>query len=143
MTYVTADAMRERFGDQELVELTDNREPYLGEINFDKLNAALSEANSEIDGYVQVRYKLPLSIIPPYLVAIGCHVARYHLCTMVLTENDPIKIRYDNALKTLKAISKGDMALGGAPAGESAPIESSSNNVMITVGRRDFGGNAW
>ncbi|EXB25916.1 hypothetical protein J537_2304 [Acinetobacter baumannii 1437282] len=143
MSYVTADAMRERFGDQELVELTDNRDPYLGEINFDKLNAALSEANSEIDGYVQVRYKLPLQVIPPFLVAIGCHIARYHLCTMVVTENDPIKIRYDNAVKTLKAISKGDMALGGAPAGESAPIESSSNNVMITVGRRDFGGNAW
>lgn len=141
--YVTADAMRERFGDQELVELTDNREPYLGEINFDKLNAALSEANSEIDGYVQVRYRLPLPIIPPFLVAVGCHIARYHLCTMVVTENDPIKIRYNDAVKTLKAISKGDVALGGSPAGASAPIESSSNNVMFTIGRRDFGGHRW
>lgn len=141
--YVTADVMRERFGDQELIELTDNREPYINAINFDKLNAALSEANSEIDGYVQVRYKLPLQIIPPYLVAIGCHIARYHLCTMVVTENDPIKIRYNDAIKTLKAISKGDVALGGSPAGESAPIETSANNVIFTVARRDFGGRGW
>lgn len=141
--YVTADVMRERFGDQELIELTDNREPYINAINFDKLNAALSEANSEIDGYVQVRYKLPLQIIPPYLVAIGCHIARYHLCTMVVTENDPIKIRYNDAIKTLKAISKGDVALGGSPAGESAPMETSANNVIFTVARRDFGGGGW
>ncbi|MFW1840046.1 gp436 family protein [Acinetobacter gyllenbergii] len=141
--YVTADAMRERFGDQELIELTDNREPYQYAINYDKLNAALDEANSEIDGYVQVRYKLPLPIIPPYLVAIGCHIARYHLCTMVVTENDPIKIRYNDAVKTLRAISKGDVALGGTPAGESAPLETSTNNVMLVVGRRDFGGGGW
>ncbi|ENX33934.1 hypothetical protein F889_02598 [Acinetobacter colistiniresistens] len=141
--YVTADAMRERFDYQELVELTDNREPYVGGINFDKLNAALNEANSEIDGYIQVRYKLPLQTIPPFLVALGCHIARYHLCTMIINENDPIKTRYIDAIRTLKAISKGDVALGGTPAGESAPIESSSNNVMITVGRRDFGGRGW
>jgi hypothetical protein len=83
---------------------------------------------------------LPLQDIPPFLVNIACHMARYHACTQAITENDPIKIRYDDACKKLKSISKGEMGLGGTPAGESVPTESSSNNVILVVGRRDFGG---
>ncbi|MUT41125.1 DUF1320 domain-containing protein, partial [Acinetobacter baumannii] len=51
--YATADAMIKKFGERELIQLTDNEESeYLDAINYDKLNAALQEANSEIDGYL-------------------------------------------------------------------------------------------
>lgn len=143
MTYVTADLMRERFGDQELIELTDNREPYLNAINFEKLNPVLEMTNSEIDGWVQGRYKLPLPVIPPFLHGLACDIARYHLSAMIITENDPIKIRYEDAKKQLKSIAKGEIGLGGTPAGESEPLDTASNNVIFTVGRRDFGGSRW
>ncbi|MFW2163054.1 gp436 family protein [Acinetobacter beijerinckii] len=143
MSYVTATAMIQKFGEREIVQLTDNEAPYQDVINYDKLNAAIEEANSEIDGWLQSRYSLPLQVIPPFLVNIACHLARYHACTQVITDNDPIKARYDDACKKLKSISKGEMGLGGSPAGESNPTESSSNNVILVVGRRDFGGRGW
>ncbi|WHP04763.1 DUF1320 domain-containing protein [Acinetobacter corruptisaponis] len=142
MSYVTADAMIRKFGERELIQLTDNEEPYQYVINYEKLDAALEEANSEIDSFLVGRYPLPLQVIPPFLVSIGCHLARYHLCN-VIVENDPIAIRYGISIKRLKDISKSETGLGGSPAGESAPTESSSNNVTLVVGRRDFGGRGW
>lgn len=141
--YVTADVMRLKFGESELIQLTDVEAPYLGIINMDKLNAAMQEANSEIDAYVGSRYPLPLQTIPPFLMNIGCNLARYYAVTGDLSENDPIKNRYDSSIKTLTKISKGELTLGGSPAGESKPVQTSGNNVMFAVGRRDFGNGGW
>ncbi len=141
--YATVDAMRRKFGDSELIQLTDNEAPYLNAINMDKLNGAMQEANSEIDAYVGSRYALPLHIVPPFLVEIGCNLARYYAVTGDLSENDPIKNRYESSIKSLTNISKVELILGGSPVGESRPVQSSSNNVMFTVGRRDFGNGGW
>ncbi len=70
-------------------------------------------------------------------------IYRYHACTGAISENDPIKTRYDNAVKSLKEIAKGTIAIGGTPAGQSVPVQTSSNNVMFQVGRHDWGGNKW
>lgn len=141
--YVTADAMRLKFGERELIQLTDIEQPYQDAINMDKLNAAMQEANSEIDAYIGSRYPLPLQVIPPFLVNISCNLARYYAVTGDLPENDPIKSRYESSIKTLTKLSKGELTLGGSPAGESKPVQTSANNVMFTVGRRDFGNGGW
>lgn len=143
MSYVTVEAMRLKFGESELIQLTDHEEPYQYAINMDKLNAAMQEANSEIDAYVGSRYPLPLQTIPPFLVNIGCNLARYYAVTGDLSENDPIKSRYESSIKTLSKISKGELTLGGSPAGESKPVQTSANNVVFSVGRRHFGGGGW
>lgn len=142
MSYATAEAMLSKFGERELVQLTDNEEPYRNSINHEKLNAALEEANSEIDGYL-ARFSLPLQTIPPFLKNIACNMTRYHACTGAMSENDPIKIKYTAAIKTLKDIAKGDVGLGGSPAGDAKPVDTASNNVVFTVGRHDFGGRGW
>ncbi|ENX48767.1 MULTISPECIES: gp436 family protein [Acinetobacter] len=141
--YATVDGMLKKFGERELIQLTDTEAPYEDVINYDKLNAAMIEANSEIDGYLASRYQLPLPAVPPFLEAIACNMARYHACTGAISENDPIKTRYDNAVKSLKEIAKGTIAIGGTPAGQSVPVQTSSNNVMFQVGRHDWGGNKW
>lgn len=141
--YVTVEAMKRKFGETILIRLTDTEKPYQGVINMEKLDAAIQEANSEIDAYVGSRYPLPLQTIPPFLVNIGCNLARYFAVTGDLSENDPIKNRYESSIKTLTKISKGELTLGGSPAGESKPVQTSSNNVMFSVGRRDFGNGGW
>ena len=141
--YATAVAMQRKFGERELIQLTETEPPYLGEINMDKLNSAMNEANSEIDAYVGSRYPLPLQVIPPFLTEIGCNLARYYAVTGDLSENDPIKNRYESSIKTLTKISKGELTLGSSPAGESKPVQTSSNNVVFAVGRRDFGNRGW
>ena len=141
--YATVKAMKLKFGERELIQLTETEPPYLGEINMDKLNSAMNEANSEIDAYVGSRYPLPLQVIPPFLTEIGCNLARYYAVTGDLSENDPIKNRYESSIKTLTKISKGELTLGSSPAGESKPVQTSPDNVVFAVGRRDFGDRNW
>ena len=141
--YATVEGMKRKFGESELIQLTETEPPYLDAINMDKLNAAMQEANSEIDAYVGSRYPLPLQLIPPFLTEIGCNLARYYAVTGDLSENDPIKNRYESSIKTLTKISKGELTLGSSPAGESKPVQTSSNNVMFGVGRRDFCNEGW
>ena len=141
--YATVEGMKRKFGESELIQLTETEPPYLDAINMDKLNAAMQEANSEIDAYVGSRYPLPVQLIPPFLTEIGCNLARYYAVTGDLSENDPIKNRYESSIKTLTKISKGELTLGSSPAGESKPVQTSSNNVQFAVGRRDFGYGGW
>ena len=141
--YATVKAMKLKFGETILIRLTDTERPYQGVINMEKLDSAMQEANSEIDAYVGSRYPLPLQVIPPFLTEIGCNLARYYAVTGDLSENDPIKNRYESSIKTLTKISKGELTLGGSPAGESKPVQTSANNVVFSVGRRHFGGGGW
>lgn len=141
--YATVKAMKLKFGETILIRLTDTEQPYQGVINMEKLNSAMNEANSEIDAYVGSRYPLPLQVIPPFLTEIGCNLARYYAVTGDLSENDPIKNRYESSIKTLTKISKGELTLGSSPAGESKPVQTSSNNVVFAVGHRDFGNRGW
>lgn len=141
--YVTVAAMIDKFGERELIQLTDTEAPYLDAINLTKLNAAIEEANSEIDAYIGSRYALPLQTVPPFLKNIGCNLARYYAVTGDLSENDPIQDRYKNSLKTLERVSKGVLTLGGSPAGEATAVNTANNNVMMQVGRRHFGGSNW
>ena len=141
--YATVKAMKLKFGETILIRLTDTERPYQGVINMEKLDSAMQEANSEIDAYVGSRYPLPLQVIPPFLTEIGCNLARYYAVTGDLSENDPIKNRYESSIKTLTKISKGELTLGSSPAGESKPVQTSSNNVVFAVGSRDFGNRGW
>jgi len=141
--FATLDAMRNKFGERELIELTDIEKPYTDAINETRLNAAMQQANSEIEGYIGARYALPLQTVPPFLQSIACDMARYHASTGAMSENDPIKTRYDAALKTLKEISKGTIQIGGNPTGEAFPVQSSNNAIVMTNQRKDFGGRNW
>ncbi|MEQ1412244.1 gp436 family protein [Acinetobacter indicus] len=141
--FATLDAMRNKFGERELIELTDIETPYTDAINETRLNAAMQQANSEIEGYIGARYALPLQTVPPFLQSIACDMARYHASTGAMSENDPIKTRYDAALKTLKEISKGTIQIGGNPTGEASPVQSSNNAIVMTNQRKDFGGRNW
>lgn len=141
--YATVEQLKRKFGESELIQLTDNEQPYTNAINYNKLNAAIEEANSEVDAYIGSRYTLPLHPIPPFLANIACNLVRYYAVTGDLSENDPIKTRFDSSIKTLTKIAKGEISLGGAPAGGSPSTQSSANNVIFTVGRHDFGSSSW
>lgn len=109
--------MRLKFGESELIQLTDNEAPYQHAINMDKLNAAMQETNSEIDAYIGSRYPLPLQVMPPFLVNISFVTWLVSMpIRVILAENHPIKARYDASIKTLTKISKGELTLGGSPA---------------------------
>lgn len=109
MPYCTKQDFLDRFGMEELLLLTDREN--VGGVDDTVLNRALADATAEIDGYVAVRYPLPLASVPPRLAQVACDITRYHLYAVQAT--DTVKERYGNAVKYLQALANGDVKLVG------------------------------
>lgn len=115
--YASVSDMIDRWGPRELTELTDREPPYAGEIVTAVVQGALDDASAEIDGYVQARYPLPLSPVPPLLKRIACDLARKHLHRDRPTE--AVTADAETARRQLLQIARGEIALeqaSGSPA---------------------------
>lgn len=112
--YATQANLEERFGTAELLKLTDRAAPPTGEIDTAVVSRALSDADAEINGYLAVRYTLPLSSTPAVLTRLACDIARYRLYDD--WANEQVRTRYEDAVKLLKLIAEGKVLLGTEPA---------------------------
>lgn len=110
MTYAAKANMIARFGEDEVIALTDRAN--LGVVDDAVLAGALAEADAEIEPYLPPRYTLPLSNVPKILVGFACDIARYRLCGAGVTETDEIRRRYEDAVKFLVRVSRGEIGLG-------------------------------
>ena len=129
MQYATAADMSARYGERELIELTD---PDLSAVNLVKVGLKLADAQAFADGFVARVYRLPLlgcakpvvtpGVIdyacPPQLTRIVCDVARYYLYDNLAPEHE-VYLRFKAAAQELQAIANGATVLtcpwGGAP----------------------------
>lgn len=132
MGYATVTDMINRFGAQELVQLTD---PDLQAVNAETVGRALDDAQALADGYVGRIYGLPIAgcvkpapteenpaatqlVPPPQLTRICCDVARYYLHTDLAPEHE-VYLRYKASERELQAIADSKAVLacpwGGAP----------------------------
>lgn len=135
MGYATQQDMVDRFGETELVQLTNRDNPAATTINATVIGKALADADAQIDGYLG-RYTLPLAIVPPMLTRHACDIARYHLYDERATEQ--AQKRYDDAIAYLKDVAKGDILLGPTTAGETpAPADGAQVESADSVFRRD------
>jgi phage gp36-like protein len=134
MSYATLPDMIGRFGEEELIRLTD-RDRTAGAVVEDVLDRALADADGEINGYLAVRYALPLPSVPVMLVQIACDIARYYLYDDQATEQ--VRQRYEDAISRLKGIVKGLVNLA-LPAPESTVeddlVEFSSDRQVFRGG---------
>ena len=119
MTYATKQNLIDRFGQAELVQLTDRAIPPIGAIVDAVVDGALADADAEIDGYLVGQYLLPLASVPKNLVALACDIARYKLFDDRATEQ--VRQRYDDAVKYLRSVGKGELSLGLDAANQPAP----------------------
>ena len=122
--YATQADLETRFGSDELAQLTDR-------VNGAAVDAAvvaraLADATAEIDGYLAVRYALPLPSVPAVLGLIACDIARYRLYADRATET--VTKRYDDAVRQLKALAAGSMALDGL-----APPASTQGGIAVNA----------
>ena len=115
--YATKAQMVERFGEQELIELTD-RDGSTGAIVDEVLDAALADAAADIDGYLGGRYPLPLAVVPRVLNRHACDLARYYLYDNRLEDSHPAARRYNASIRLLEQVSKGTVQLGLDAQGE-------------------------
>ena len=108
MSYCTEQDLITRYGEDELIQLTDKQN--VGQLDTDVINSAIADADSLIDGYLGSRYQLPVNPVPRSLVRIACEICRYYLYETLAT--DEVKDRYNEAVRALKASSKGKTSNG-------------------------------
>lgn len=132
MNYATEQDLIDRFGERELIELTDAD---LQAVRTEKAERALEDAQAYVDSFVGRVYGLPLAgcvkpapvvgnpqatviVPPPQLVRVTCDVARYYLYKDFAPENE-VYLRYKAATAELQAIADGKAVLhcpwGGLP----------------------------
>jgi phage gp36-like protein len=128
MPYCAKQDLIDRFGEGELIQLTDRTGA--GVINDTVLNRAINDADGEINGYLAGRYALPLASTPPVLTLKACDMARYYLYEEAVP--DVVKERYANAIAWLKGVAKGDISLGLDGAG--AETDSAGLPEMQSAG---------
>lgn len=110
MGYAVKQDMIDRFGETELVQLTNKDNNAATSIDDPALEQALIDASAEIDGYLSGRYALPLANVPQVLKRNACDIARYHLYDDRVTEQ--VAKRYESTVAYLRSVGKGDISLG-------------------------------
>ena len=114
MSYVTKQQMIDRFGEAELIQLTDRATPATNAIVDAVLDEARADATATIDGYLAGRYATPLASVPVIVERIAADIARYALYDNAAPEQ--ITKRYDDAMRELMRIRRGEIVLDVAAA---------------------------
>lgn len=139
-SYATIEAMITRFGNEDLVEITDTEVPYTGEINISKLQAAISSANAEVDAYLSKQLHVPTVLSSPFVQMMACDVARYHVALGNARVSERDEKRYELAVKNLKMVNEGKIGIGAGTA--ETNVQPSINLAQMTSGRPSVFGNS-
>lgn len=119
MPYATQQDLVDRFSQKELVQITNPTDFEATTVNAVPLQRALDDADAEIDARLQARYALPLASVPRLLVNAACDIARYRLYDDRAT--DQVTRRFEDAIKLLDRIGRGELQLGLDPAQQATP----------------------
>ena len=122
MSYCTQSDLVTRFGQAELVQLTDTTGS--NQIDAAVVAQAIADAEAEIDAYLTARYDLPLASVPANLERLACDIARYRLYADRPT--DLVDLRYRDAIRYLEQVGRGAIALASSPAPDSGGAVMSS-----------------
>ena len=106
---ITQADLVQRFGERELVNLTDRSAKR--EIVPDVLQKALNDAEAEVNGYLRAAgFRQPFVPVPYALVVKTCDVCRWYLYENGIS--DVVQKRYDNAIAWFKLLIKNPSILG-------------------------------
>ncbi len=154
MDYATVPDMIARFGEAELIQLTDPDEQ--AQVKTARVDTMLGDAQAFVDGYVGKVYQLPLAgcakpapepgnpaavqmVAPPVLTRLVCDVARYYLYDDLAPEHE-VYIRFKAATKSLESIAAGDVKLscpwGGVPGASLTGDEPGTGEVLFEFSPR-------
>ena len=122
MSYATQQDLIDRFGREELAQLTDRDSGQV--IDAEVLGRALTDADAEIDGYLAARYCLPLASSPAVLTRLAADIARYRLWADRASE--AVRKRYEDAVRDLRQISSGAIVIDGA-----APLAPAASGITV------------
>lgn len=130
MPYATHQNMIDRFGIDEIVQLTDRANT--GVLDAQVLDQALLDADDTINGYLSGRYTLPFASVPKVLTRLACDIARFLLYRDQAGEQ--VTKRYDAAIAFLKSAAAGTVQLG-LDAANAVPVVGSP---QVSAPERQF-----
>lgn len=128
MSYCTQQDMVDRFGERDIITLTDIGVPATGAIDVTVLTRALDDASAQIDAYLAARYALPLTSVPQILVQSACDIALYLLHR---DPPEPVIKRRDSAVAFLKDLATGKAQLGLTTNEEPATVQYSETTRIF------------
>lgn len=139
MSYATQQDLVDRFGELELIQLSDR--DGAAAIDADVVAKALSDADELVDSYIAARVALPLSTVPARLVRVAGDIARYYLHADAPTEQ--VRTAYKDAVAWLKDIGQGKATLGEDGTAAAAPVDATvqftgDERAFTRSGLRDF-----
>lgn len=126
MSYASLADLIERAGEDEILQVADRDSD--GVIDPDVVTAALVHADNMANGYLAVRFALPLATVPDLLRTWCISIARYHLHRD--GPPDHIVRDYRDAIASLKDLARGviDLPIG---VNDPAPAASSSGAAVV------------
>ncbi len=130
MIYCTLDDILAKIPRQNLLQLTDDEG--VGDINQDRVNAAITEAQTVIDGFLTSRYEMPLTSVPALINHLAVDLAIYSIYSRRMETDMPpaMQDRHDSAMKLLLQIQKGVVQLG-IETTQSAPGDYKTNKTPL------------
>ncbi len=114
MSYAAIADLVERYGNAELMQLTDRAIPPAGVYDSGVVQQALNDANGVIDSYLAAQVTVPLATVPPIVNLQACKIARFYLWKD--RRSEAVTADYSDALAWLKQVAQGLI-----PIGDSAP----------------------
>ncbi|MFH2129761.1 MAG: DUF1320 domain-containing protein [bacterium] len=93
-----------------LIQLTDDSD--VGSADSDIVTRAIQDADAEIDSYCGTRYDVPFASATAIIRKLSVDIAIYNLFLRRQSAPDERKERYDNAIRFLKDVSRGNASLG-------------------------------
>ena len=127
MPYATLAQLTDRFGERMLVARTDRGVIARETIDTAVVNRAIADTDAVIDGYLKVRYVLPLVPVPALVGDLAQALVIYKLHTAA--PDATILKDYEDARKTLREISQGMVQLDSAGV---EPATSDSGGARMT-----------
>jgi phage gp36-like protein len=132
MAYSTQADLAEQVSEAELTELTDD--VGAGIVDASVAVRALADADGEIDSYCGSRYTVPFMPVPVMIRKLAVDIALYNLYTRraILKMPEERQKRYDNAIRFLRDLAKGLIALGA-----DSPAEPNGGKSQATTTKPD------
>ena len=133
MAYCTQDDIISQISEEILIQLTDDEG--VGEVDADRVSAAIANADAEINSYCGMKYTVPFTTVPPMIRAASIDIAVYNLRSRRMGASEPEKDRYRERISWLKDVAKGIATLGesdpdGVPTEAQAPEIASNTRVF-------------
>lgn len=143
MPYVTKQDLIDRFGEQELIQLTDRVNKPASTVNDTAVDLAIADASNLADSYLAKVVTLPLDPVPGALPKVVADLARYFLHGKAADKESPVTTAYEQAIAFLRDVAKGLVQLTDSgsetpPAGGGSVKAVAPNRVFTRDSLRSF-----